>query len=180
VTFETFNKCMILIRAWRTRGGKEDYQWPDSRDPSLTSTLEEFGVVPQDLEKAIVALAAFREAGEDVYQTMSTILQVIKNRQLKGGFRDHTTPIDHECQFPTMTVNDMNNNYYPGQTRNFDKILENLDQILENKVVDLTQGATYFGEVASLPTWLRRKVDSGAVERTTQAGRFTFYKEKKP
>lgn len=178
MTFEMFDKCMIMIRAWRSRGGKEDYQWPDSRDPSLTSTLEEFGVVSQDLEKSMVALAAFREADEDVYQTMSTILQVIKNRQLKGRLRDHIMPVDYECQFPTMTTADMNNNFYPGQTDNFKKILENLDMILENKAVDLTQGAIYFGKVFNLPSWLRRKIDEGKVERTTQAGKFTFYKEK--
>src|SRR5215831_19604895 len=178
MTFETFDKCMLLVRAWRTRNGKEDYQWPDSRDPAITSTLEEFGVVPQDLEKSMVVLAAFREAEDDVYQAMSTSLQVIKNRQLKGKLRDHISAVDHECQFPTMTVNNMQYNFFPGKTDNFSRILENLDQILENKVVDLTQGATYFGQVSNLPPWLRRKIDSGEVERTTQAGKFTFYKEK--
>lgn len=178
MTFETFDKAMILIRAWRSRGGIGDYIWPDSRSPEMMEILSEFGIVPQDLEKSMCALAAFREAGEDVYQSMSTILQVIKNRQLKGRFRDHVTQIDRECQFPSMTENDLSNNYYPGKTENFLRILENLDQILENKVVDLTQGATYYGNIGDLPNWLRKKVDAGEVQRTTQAGKFTFYKEK--
>lgn len=177
MTFETFDRCMLLIRAWRSRGGKEDYKWPDSRDPAITGTLEEFGVVSQDLEKSIVVLAAFREANEDVYQTMSTILQVIKNRQLKGRFRDHITAIDYECQFPTMTTDNLENNFYPGKTENFIKILENVDSILGDKVTDLTQGAIYFGQISNLPAWLRKKIDAKELERTTQAGKYTFYKE---
>lgn len=177
MTFETFDKCMLLIRTWRSRHDKNDNQWPDSRDPLLAAMLEEFGVVPQDLEKSIVALAAFREANEDVYQSMSTILQVIKNRQLKGKFRDHTTTVDNECQFPTMTVDRIENNFYPGKTDNFIKILENLDMILENRAVDLTQSATFFGEMGHLKPWLKKKIDNKEIERTTKAGRYTFYKE---
>jgi hypothetical protein len=67
-------------------------------------------------------------------------------------------------------------NVYPDKTDNFQKILENLDQILENKVVDLTQGAIYFGSTGRLPTWLYMLVLENKAERTTQAGPYTFYR----
>lgn len=173
MTFECFDKCMILIRAWRSRHNMPDNSWPDSRDPVIVETLLEFGVTSQELEKSMVALAAWREAKEDVYQTTSTLLQVIKNRQLKGDFRGHLS----DKQFPTMSEENLDYNTYPGKTDNFSKILENLDMILENKVVDLTQGAIYFGAVQHHPAWLRELISSGKAIRTTQAGRLTFYKE---
>lgn len=179
MTFDVFDRCMALIRVWRSRGGRDDNKFPDSRSPELIETLAEFGIVPQDLEKSMVALAAFREANEDVYQTLSTITQVIKNRQLKGRFRDHITQVDHECQFPTMTLDEMKNNFYPGKTDNFQRLLENLDMILENRAVDLTQNACYWGEMSHLQNWLRRKLDNGEIVKTTLCGRFTFFKDAK-
>jgi len=177
VDFKTFDKCMILIRAWRSRTDQNNNEWPDSRDPSLRELLTEFSVVPQDLEKSMVALAAWREAGEDIYQKMSTITHVIRNRQKQGLFRTHLVSSGLD-QFPTMTGDGSSG--YPTETENFKKILQNLDIILEDKAVDLTQNAIYFGVVGDgMPDWFRGIVESTNYERTVQAANLTFYRERK-
>jgi hypothetical protein len=178
--FKILNKCMILIQAWRSRKSKEDIEYPDSRDPELKEIMQEFGVVPQDLEKSMVVLAVWREAGEDIYQKYSVITNVIKNRQVKGLYRSHLCISDLD-QFPSMTnENDHRLRLYPTESENLKKLLDNLDNILEGKTVDITQGATYFGVVGEvMELWFRNLIESGRYERTVQVAGLTFFREKK-
>src|SRR5579862_6415733 len=97
MTFEIFDKCMALVREWRVRNNKRGNEWVDSRDPDCREIMSEFKVVPQDLEKSLIALAAWRHDEEDVYQGMSAITKVIVNRQNIGMFRSHLLDAD---QFP--------------------------------------------------------------------------------
>ncbi len=178
MTFEIFEKCINVARFWRSRNNRRDYEWPDSRDPDLVALLEECEVVSQDLEKALVALAAFRHAEDGVYQSISCLVHLIRNRQNEGLFRSHLT--DKE-QFPRMTEE---HNYflseYPKKTIEFEKVLANLDDILQGKTVDITQGSIYFGIVGdNMPQWFTDITRSPEMERTVKINNTTFYRKKK-
>lgn len=175
--FKTFDKCVTLLKVWRTRSNRYDWEWPDSRDPALREILEEFGCVPQDLEKSMAALAAWREAANDVYPNMSAVTHVIRNRTTKGLLRSHLLDPD---QFPGMCSTGEHLNEYPEETENFRMLLKNIDDILEGKVIDITQGALYFGYInENMPIWFAEIVNSDKYERTVQADGVTFYREKK-
>ena len=87
--------------------------WPDSRDPDFREQIAEFKVVPQEVEKALVALAAWRHGSQDVYQGMSAVAKVIVNRQSQGMFRTHATDAD---QFPLM-AHFPGEGFYPQKTK---------------------------------------------------------------
>jgi hypothetical protein len=177
MTFETFNKCIDLVRFWRSRTGKYDYQWPDSRDPDLLPLFEECDVVSQDLEKALVALAAWRESDMSVYQAMSSKVHLIRNRESIGMLRSHITD---EKQFPAMnSAWSPEQVKYPIKEPEFEKLLGNLDDILQGKTVDITQGSIYFGVVGdSMPEWFTELIHSPDIERTVKIDNVTFYKTK--
>ena len=177
MTFETFENAINVVRFWRSRTGKYDYQWPDSRDPDLIPLLEECKTVPQDLEKAMVAITAFRSAEDGVYQSISSIVHVIKNRQNKGMIRSHLSDVD---QFPEMNSPWEKKIYkYPVKEQEFEKVLGNLDDILQGKTIDITQGSIYFGVVGSdMPKWFADIVHSPDMERTVKISNTTFYKPK--
>jgi hypothetical protein len=173
MTFDIFQKTMDLIKAWRDRKDKLPSDWPDSRDPEFREIMEEFKVVAQDLEKALIALAAWRHDFEFAYQSMSGIAKVIVNRQNKEMFRTHLVDFD---QFPYMGEDF----HLPEKTHIFEKLLENIDDIIQSKVVDLTQGAIYFGAVEyEMPEWFRAVVNDPTKERTVKIGGLTFYRDKK-
>lgn len=173
MVYETFSKCMDLIRAWRERNLRGNWEWPDSRDPAFRDMITEFKVVPQEVEKSIIALAAWRHGHEDVYQGMSAIAKVIVNRQVSGMFRSHTRDV---FQFDRMAdPYDGFLDTYPEKYNDFEKLLENIDDILDAKVVDLTQGAQYFGVVQSgMEDWFQEIVRTKI--RTVKIGSRTFYR----
>lgn len=173
MTYETFDKCVLLIKAWRDRHNRYEWEWPDSRDPEFRDIMTEFKVVPQEVEKAMIALAAWRHGKDEVYQGMSAVAKVIVNRQSLGMFRTHT---NDEFQFEGMAFpNDPRLSEYPPKYTDFEKLLENLDDILSGKVVDLTQGAIYFGTVNSeMDDWFAQIVTGKT--RTVKIGELTFYK----
>lgn len=177
MTFENFEKCMDLVKFWRSRTGKHDYQWPDSRDPELQSLFEETECVPQDLERALVALAAWRESDMSVYQTMSSKIHLIRNRESEGMFRSHVTDVD---QFPHMNSElSAETAKYPVKEPEFEKLLGNLDDILQNKTVDITQKSIYFGTIGdNTPQWFMQIAHSPEMERTVKIDDVTFYKPK--
>jgi len=175
VTFDTFTKCLDLVRFWRSRTGKTDDQWPDSRDPDLQALFEETQVVPQDLEKALVALAAWRSAEDGVYQSISCIVHLIRNRENKGMFRTHVTDVE---QFPRM-VGHLAFNTEPQKEPEFEKVLTNLDDILQGKTVDITQGSIYFGVVGDhMSEWFYNIAHNPDIERTVKLSNTTFYRPK--
>jgi len=176
--FKTFDKGTALIKVWRSREHKMDIEWPDSRDPALREILEEFGCVPQDLEKTMVVLAAWRQSFTDIYPNMSAVAHVIRNRSNKGMLRSHLLDpdqFDQMCDVKAIMIHQ-----YPTETENFRMLLKNIDDILEGKVIDVTQGALYFGYInQNMPEWFKEIVNSDKYERTVQAGGVTFYREKK-
>lgn len=176
MTYETFCKCMDLIRAWREKNQRGNWEWPDSRDPAFRDMITEFKVVPQEVEKSIIALAAWRHGHEDVYQGMSAIAKVIVNRQIAGLFRSHTTDA---FQFERMADPvDGFLDVYPPKEFNFEELLRNIDDILDSKVVDLTQNAQYFGVVQSgMDEWFQEIVKTKT--RTVKIGSKTFFKDPK-
>ena len=103
MTWNTFQKCQELIWSWRTKTGKPAHEWPDSRDPEFQTQMLEAEVVSQDLEKALVVLAAWRESREGVYQGISCLVHLLRNRQNAGMFRSHLSDVD---QFPHMAEPD--------------------------------------------------------------------------
>jgi hypothetical protein len=174
MTFETFNRSVALVREWRSRSHKTFSEWPDSRDPEFRDIMLEFKVTPQDLEKSFIALAAWRHDIEGVYQLLSAITKVVVNRQNKGMFRTHLVDKD---QFPFMAdVDSPEVDCYPiAGDENFSKLLENVDDILQGKVVDLTQGAIWFGVVGdTMPDWFRTVITTNT--RTVKIGNMVFYK----
>lgn len=177
MTFDIFSKSMDLVRFWRSRTGKFDYQWPDSRDPDLQSLFEETETVPQDLEKALVALAAWRESDQRVYQSMSSKVHLIRNRENKGMFRSHVTDAN---QFPGMNSAWSPEQYkYPVKEQEFEKLLGNLDEILQGKTVDITQSSIYFGVLSDeMSEWFANIVHDPNMERTVKIDNVTFYKPK--
>ena len=178
MNYETFKKNISFIKSWRLKNDKPNWMWPDSRDPEVVEQMADLQVVPQDVEKSMVALAAYREGSTDVYQGMSVIVHVIRNRGASGMFRSHLT---QDPQFDSMNLEGHSLlDVYPLDPpgRDFDLLLTNLDDILQGKTVDLSQGAIYFGELGKAG-WFQDLADSGAVERTVQLGFKTFYKDKK-
>ena len=184
MTFDTFSKCMDLVRFWRSRTGKQDYEWPDSRDPDLQALFEETQVVPQDLEKALVALSAWRSAEDGVYQSISCIVHLIRNRENKGMFRTHVTDKD---QFPEMACSEkallhsiiQDDWAFPIKEPEFEKVLANLDDILQGKTVDITQGSIYFGVVGDhMSEWFTGIANNPDIERTVKMSNTTFYRPK--
>ncbi len=182
MTFETFQKCLDVVKFWRSKYGKEDYQWCDSRDPDLQPLLNECEVVSQDLEKALVALAAWRHAEDGVYQSISCIVHLIRNRQTQGRSRSH---LDDADQFPGMASPEevllyaVFNKLYPEKEPEFVKVLENLDDILNAKTVDITQNSIYFGVVGdNMFPWFEEITHSPEMERTVKLNNTTFYRKK--
>jgi hypothetical protein len=179
MTYKDFERCLDVVKFWRSKFGREEYQWPDSRDPDLQPLLNECEVVPQDLEKALVALAAWRHAEDGVYQSISSIVHLIRNRQNQGRYRSH---LDDADQFPRMA--DPEYAFWgkyrkPEQEPEFEKILSNLDDILNAKTVDLTQGSIYFGIVGdAMPQWFIDITHSPEMERTVKLNNTTFYRKK--
>ncbi len=178
MTFETFTKCMQVIKEWRAKHGKHDYQWPETRDPFFQEELTNSAVVAQDIEKSLVALCAWREMRGDLYQGMSAVVHVIHNRQVAGMFRSHLDEdVTGKNQFSSMTIpGDPNLVKYPGDDKNFLKILENLDMILEGKAFDITGGSLYYGVIADITSgWFQKEIVEKR-QRTVQIGRTTFFK----
>lgn len=185
LTFETFQKCVDLVRFWRSRTGKNDWDWPDSRDPEFQTQMYEAGIVSQDLEKSLVALAAYRSCFKSgfisVYQEISVVVHVLRNRHNKGIQRSHLIPDPVKEQFPDMTNPSGRLTLYPDSGEdNFKKLLGNLDDILADKTQDLTQGAIYFWDLdENSPEWFKEIVHSPEFERTTKLDKRVFYKEAK-
>ena len=101
---------------------------------------------------------------------MSAVAKVIVNRQSQGMFRTHLTDAD---QFPLMAGD--TSDLYPENGQDFQKLLENIDDILQSKVVDLTQGAIWFGIITSnTPEWFRTIVNTKI--RTVKIGEVTYFR----
>ena len=177
MTFDIFKTCVDLIKLWRDKSGKQSYEWPDSRDPEFQPFLEEAKVVSQDLEKSMVALAAWREGRSEIYQGMSSIVHLLRNRQDKGMFRSHLTDED---QFPSMSKpEDPRLQEYPEKEPEFEKILSNLDDILQKRTIDITQGSIWFGVVGeNMEEWLRKVINDPENTRITKIGNLVYYKPK--
>jgi hypothetical protein len=173
--FKTFQKSIDLLKSWREKGHK-NFEFPDSRDPDFQTLMADSGVVPQDFEKSLIALCAWREGRQDVYVGQSAIVHVIRNRQKQGQFRSHLTS---DPQFASMSIEgDSRLDEYPDdpEDQNFNQILSNLDDILAAKTVDLTQGSTAFGVIDSnMPEWFKVIADSPDWIRKTKIGNVTFF-----
>lgn len=178
MTFDTFSKNMDLLKSWRIKHSKTENEYPDSRDPDFREELTEAGVVPQDFEKSLVALAAWREQYPRSYQGVSAMVHLIRNRNNKGMFRSHLIKLDQE-QFPSMTdpTHELINSY-PEKEDSFERILGSLDDILDGKVVDITQGSLYFDHIdpVAIPFWLYKIKEDPAHERTVLIGGRFFYR----
>lgn len=143
MTFDTFQKSIDFLKDWKSK--HEGY--PDSRDPSIREDLTQAGVIPQDLEKSLAALAAWREGKSGNYFGMSSFAHLIRNRTTKGMFRSH---LSDQNQFPGMVKGEE----YPDKAdEDFARLLGNIEDILEGRVVDLTQGAIYAG---STEEWFKQ------------------------
>ena len=178
MNFDIFQRNIDVVRFWRSKNDREDWSFPDSRDPEFQEQMAEAGVVPQDLEKSLAALCAWREGKSEVYQGMSAILHVLYNRQKRGMHRSHLTEVE---QFKTMCEPDNPGltDYPPKDDPNFLKILENEEEILSGKTVDLTQYATVYGRVGGeMDDWFRNIVTSDEFVRCTKIGSITFYRPK--
>ena len=179
--FKTYDKAIKQVLLWREKTGKKDYEWPDSRDPEFSSLLVDSGVTGQDVEKALVALTAWREFRGDQYQGMSACVHVLRNRQAKGQFHSHLQEdVTGKNQFSSMTVpGDPNLVKYPEEGEfAFEKLLSNLDDILAGKTVDITQGALYYAVPQnSTSGWFERNIVENKKEHpmTTSIGRTLFY-----
>lgn len=180
MNLDTFNKSIQVVKDWRLKHGKKDYEWPDPRDPKFQDELAEAPVVAQDIEKSLVALCAWREMRGDLYQGMSSVVHVIHNRQVAGMFRSHLSDdVTGKNQFSSMTVpGDHNLTRYPEGDYNFVKILENIEIILDGKAFDITMGSLYYGVIENVTSgWFMREiVHNPEYERTVQIGRTTFFK----
>lgn len=173
----TFQKNMDLLKSWRGKHSKAENEYPDSRDPDFREELTEAGVVPQDFEKALVALAAWREQFPYSYQGISAMVHLIRNRNNKGMFRSHLVKSEQE-QFPSMTnLADDLIEAYPGKEDSFERILGSLDDILDGKVVDITQGSLYFDNTGDVqPEWLKKIKEDPTHERMVLIGGRFFYR----
>lgn len=149
MTFDTFEKSMSIIKTWREKENKPLWEWPDSRDPAVLPYFYDTGVAPYEMEKSIIALAAWRELSEARYQGLSSIVHLIANRQKKGWQRSHISQ-EHNLGGEFKSMYDPESpllNEYPEKQWEFQKLLENLEDILENKTLDITNGSLYYGEV---------------------------------
>ena len=180
--FPLFQKNIDYIKSWRVKHGHPDYTWPDPRDPEIQTEMTEFGVVGQDLEKALIALCAWREMRGDQYPGMSAIVHVLVNRQKKGWFRSHLAEdVEGRNQFSSMVIKgDPNLVKYPEATEQpFLTLLKNLDVILTGQTVDVVDGALYYGNLRYVTSgWFISEIVNKPQEhpRTTTIGGTVFFR----
>lgn len=173
MNFETFQKSMSFLEKWRTKHDRDANEYPDSRDPEFRDEMLDAGIVSQDLEKSLVALAAWREGKDDVYRGVSAFAHLIRNRTNKGMFRSHLTD---EYQFPSMVdPEDDRISEYPSEEDTIERLLGNLDDILEGRVVDITQGSLWCG-VLGEQEWFDDLITDPERTRTVLIGTRTFLK----
>lgn len=173
MNFDTFQKSIDFLRSWRSKYSRTEDTYPDSRDPSLRDEMVDAGIVPQDLERSLVALAAWREGLDDVYRGVSAFAHLIRNRNQKGMFRSHLTDQD---QFPSMTdPEDDRISEYPEKHEIIVRLLENLEDILDGRTNDITQGSLWCGVVGE-DTWFDQLLLNPSKTRTVLIGTRTFLK----
>lgn len=147
MTYEVFEKSLAIVKTWREKENKALWEWPDSRDPAVLPYFYDTGVAPYEMEKSIIALAAWRELSEARYQGLSSIVHLIANRQKKGWQRSHISQEHNTLEFrsmwdpesPLLTE-------YPTEEFDFKKLLDNLEDILNNKTLDITEGSLFYSQ----------------------------------
>ena len=80
-----------------------------------------------------------------MYRGVSAFAHLIRNRNKKGMFRTHLTD---QYQFGSMSdLYDDRISVYPEKHELIVKLIENLEDILESRVTDFTQGSLWCGVI---------------------------------
>lgn len=155
---EVFFKAMESLKDWRSHQPYTDMQrnvlFPEApADPSLQPTLL---VGMGDFEKAVVALAAYREMREDLWPGMSAVVQVVRNRARAGWF--HGSMYENVVAknvFPSMTLYGHPDTVrFPDEhDQQFWLFLTMLDGLFNGVVPDNTNGALYYHWYYSEPVF---------------------------
>lgn len=180
--FPTYQSAINALKAWRIATEHHDYQFPDSRDPAFQKYLTDANSTPQLFEQAVVCLCGWREEREDLYPGMCAVLQVINNRAKAGWHHGNQYEnVIAENQFSSMTIpNDPQLDKYPLEIElEFEKLLANVENVYENEIIDKTDGALYYANLAAIEPggWFAREiVQSPEHPRLSVIGRTTFFK----
>lgn len=140
-------------------------------------------MIGADFEKAIVALACWREMRGEGVNGMLSVAFVLRNRAKAGWFHGsiYENVIAHN-QFSSMTVEgDHNTDEFP-DTREpqFQTLLQLLDEVFDDSRIDnLTNGALYYAVIQdSTSGWFKHNILDKPDEhpRVAQLGKTTFFK----
>jgi hypothetical protein len=139
-------------------------------------------MIGEDFEKAIVALACWREMRSEGVNGMLAVALVLRNRAKKGWY--HGSLYENAIalnQLSSMSVRgDVNTVHFP-DTREpqFQTLLQLLSEVFDDSRVDnLTNGALYFAVVNnSNSVWFRNNIlDHPDIHpRVAQLGQTTFF-----
>jgi hypothetical protein len=139
-------------------------------------------MIGTDFEKAIVALAAWREMRGEGVNAMLSVVFVFRTRAKLGWY--HGTIYNNVVarnQVSSMTVvGDQNTDEYPDiRDPNFQTLLFKIEDIYNDCPDNLTNGACFYANlsIATSP-WFQTNIVDDPVNhpRVAQLGRTTFFK----
>jgi len=185
MNFETFQKSVNALKAWRLAADQPSHHFPDSRDPEFHKHLVEQAVTSQDYEISIVCLCCWRENREDLYAGEMAIAHVINNRAKRGwNHGNQYMNVTAKNQFSSMVIpGDLQLDKYPLENDvEFGKLLENIDDLYRGELIDRTDGAVYYANLKYIQPggWFARNIISNSAKfpRLAVIGRTTYFGEK--
>jgi len=135
-----------------------------------------------DFEKAIVALAAWREMRGEGVNAMLSVVFVMRTRAKQGWHHGSIyNNVVARNQISSMTVvGDQNTDEYPDiRDPNFQTLLFKIEDIYNDCPDQLTNGASYYANltIATSP-WFQKNIVEDQVNhpRVAQLGQTTFFK----
>ena len=146
---EVFEKAKDSLLAWRIVN--LDYtgvRFPESpADPAFQSFLD----VPMgDFERAMVALAGWREQRHNLWPGMASVAQVLVNRTRAGWFHGNLYEnVTAKNVIPSMTLygHPATTKFPNPEDQQFCLFLKILDGVVKGTAKDNTNGALYYGVV---------------------------------
>jgi hypothetical protein len=153
--------------------------------PTLQGYKGEINVTPDDYTKAIACLLAEREERSNGVNGMLGVLFVVRNRSKAGWFGGGwLNNMEAHNQFSSMTIKgDAMTVYYPDpRDPAFQKVMQLVDDIYDDNLQDLTNGALYYADLTSpafvKDGWFDRNIvqDSNGHPRCAQIGTTTYFK----
>jgi len=147
---------------------------PLPNDPGFQPLCQ---VPAQDFEYAIAALCAYREMRGDLYDGMRAVLHVLRNRATSQHWHHSDVYLNTVAtsQFSAMTIRgDSQTVVYPFSGRDpladkeFEKLLPNVEGILNGADADNSNGAIYYAEPEYVSSpWFKKNIEQNPAYRVS-------------